>query len=128
MVFLVYIKITINDRNLIIMHEFIMHHFYIHVCDGLVHSEVGNCVNTATYLNKLQIELTDDQVTYMKEMIFAQLFWYNFYTTFSLILTSSYYFISYFLSLLFLTNKKREQQGCPKIYTKIVVQISLLHT
>ena len=31
-----------------------------------------------------------------------------------------------FLSPLFLTNEKREQQGCPKSCTKIVVQISLL--
>ena len=33
--------------------------------------------------------------------------------------------LPFFLSLLFLTNEKREQQGCPKSCTKKVVQISL---
>ena len=56
-----------------------------------------------------------------------KLFWYNFCTTLSSYL---YYFLSSlysFLTLLFLTNEKREQQSCLKGCTKIVVQISLLY-
>jgi len=63
-----------------------------------------------------------------REMIFVQLFWYNFCTTFSPILTLCFYSLSSFfsLSLLFLTNEKREQQSCLKDCTKMVVTISLL--
>jgi len=53
--------------------------------------------------------------------IFIQLF-YNFLShTYIMFLFSLFLF----LSLLFLTNEKREQQGCLKGCTKIVVQISL---
>jgi len=45
-------------------------------------------------------------------------------------LSYSYYLLifslPFSLSLLFLTNEKREQQDCPKSCTKRVVQISLL--
>jgi len=36
-----------------------------------------------------------------REMIFVQLFWYNFYTTFSLILTFCFYSLSSFFSLFY---------------------------
>jgi len=50
---------------------------------------------------------------YEKEMIFEHLFCDNFWTTFSLILT-----LWYILSPLFLTNKKREKEGCHKSCNK----------
>jgi ABC-type Na+ efflux pump permease subunit len=55
--------------------------------------------------------------------IFVQLL-YNFLTHTHIIFLFSLFF---FLSPLFLTNEKREQQGCPESCTKIVVQISLLY-
>jgi len=48
---------------------------------------------------------------------------YNFFSHTHIIFLFSLFL---FLSPLFLTNKKREQQSCPRNCTKIVVQISLL--
>jgi len=56
-------------------------------------------------------------------MIFVQLFLYNFLSHTHIIFL---FYLFLFLSPLFLTNKKKEQQRCPKNCTRIVVQISLL--
>ena len=73
------------------------------------------------------MENIQELTLFWREMIFVQPFWYNFLYNF---LSHTYIMFLFslflFFSLLFLTNKKREQQSCLKCCTKMIVKISLL--